>query len=182
MTRFIEARIPAAVWQHCNAVEGGYRPAAICRRGHVASTDTELSPELASNRCGECGAEIIRSCPECDHFIRGRYRVPGVIGFGGEYKPPDFCEDCGAPFPWLSRQGRIYLLQDMLDSEELDPADKLEAAEQLQALTNPDLDVEEQLQRWERFKHAAPALWERSGAQRILESVVSASIKAGLGL
>jgi hypothetical protein len=52
------------------------------------------------------------------HMIRGRYYVPGVIGVGHEYHPPDFCEDCGAPFPWLSRQGRIYHHENMLDKED----------------------------------------------------------------
>jgi hypothetical protein len=166
-------------------VEGsGYKPAAICRRGHVASTDIHWSPERASNRCGACGAEILRACPnpECGRPIRGDYYVPGVIGAGSEYTAPDFCEDCGHPFPWLSRQGRIYLLQDMLDREEIDPAARLEAQEQLEALTNPDLDENEQRRRWERFKRAAPELWESSGAQRILESLASASIRAALGL
>jgi hypothetical protein len=109
----------------------GYRPAAICRRGHVASTDIQLSPQLASSMCGTCGAEILRACPECNNMIRGRYYVPAVIGVGYEYSPPDFCEDCGAPFPWLSRQGRIYLLENMLDEEAIDGASRLEVQEQL---------------------------------------------------
>ena len=178
----LSARI-AATSGSIRAVEGsGYRPAAICRRGHVASTDTQLSPELASNRCRTCGAEILRACPECQQPIRGRYFVPGYIGAREEYKPPDFCEDCGAPFPWLSRQGLIFRLQDLLDGQDIDAAARLEAQEQLEALTNPDLDDDEQRRRWERFKRAAPGLWESSGAQRILESLVSASIRASLGL
>src|SRR5438552_2159877 len=43
----------------------GYRPAAVCRRGHVATADLQLSPDLASSSCRECGAEILRRCPEC---------------------------------------------------------------------------------------------------------------------
>lgn len=161
-----------------------YGSAAICRRGHVATSDFGLSPERASNRCRVCGAEIIRACPnqDCQRPIRGAYHIPGVIGLGEEYSPPDFCEDCGEPFPWLSRQGRIFLLQDMLDREEIDPAARLEAQEQLEALTNPDLDEDEQRRRWERFKRAAPELWASSGAQRILESLASSSIRAALGL
>jgi hypothetical protein len=85
--------------------------------------------------------------------IRGSYYVLGVIPVSPEYNPPDFCEDCGAPFRWLSRQGGIYLLQDMLDREDIDPA-RLEAHEQLEALTNPDLDEDEQRRRCERFKRS----------------------------
>lgn len=84
----------------------GYRPAAICRRGHVASTDIQLSPELASTKCGTCGAKILPACPECNNSIRGRYYVPGVLGVGYEYSPPDFFEDCGAPFPLAQPSGQ----------------------------------------------------------------------------
>jgi hypothetical protein len=112
----------------------------------------------------------------------GATTCPGVLGVGYEYSPPDFCEDCGAPFPWLSRQGRIYLLENMLDEEALDGANRLEVQEQLEALTNPDLEEAEQERRWRRVKTLAPGFWEKSGAQKILETVVSAAIKAQLGL
>jgi hypothetical protein len=144
----------------------GYRPAAICRRGHVASTDIQLSPELASTKCGTCGAKIPRACPECNNSIRGRYYVPGVLGVGYEYSPLDFCEDCGAPFPWLSRQGRIYLLENMLDEEAIDGASRLEAQEQLEALANPDLEEAEQERRWRRVKTLAPGFFGRRAAPR----------------
>jgi len=36
--------------------------------------------------------------------------------------------------------------------------------------------------RWARIKAKAPTLWEKSGAQRILETVVSAAIKAQLDI
>ena len=98
------------------------------------------------------------------------------------FAPPDFCDNCGEPHPWLSRQGRIYLLENMLDAAGLDPAAELEAREQLEALAQPDVNEEDQRRRWERFRNLAPAVWESSGAQVILESVVSAAIKSSLGL
>jgi hypothetical protein len=70
----------------------------------------------------------------------------------------------------------------MLDELELDEAARLEVHEQLQALTAPEISDEEQLRRWTKVKETAPGLWEKSGAQRILESVVSAAIKGALGL
>lgn len=95
---------------------------------------------------------------------------------------PDFCEDCGAPFPWLSRQGRIYLLENMLDKEDIDGATRLAVQEQLEALVNPDLEEAEEERHWQRVKALVPGSWEKSGAQKILETVVSAAIKAQLGL
>jgi hypothetical protein len=54
--------------------------------------------------------------------------------------------------------------------------------EQLEALVSPDLEDREVVRRWERVKKQAPEFWERSGVQRILESVVSAAVKSELGL
>jgi hypothetical protein len=155
-----------------------YTSAAVCRRGHPARIAIEYAEEPIAQRCDTCGAEVLTACPECGQRIRGGF--VGVIG--GGYIPPDFCDRCGAPFPWLSRQGLIYQLQDMLDEEKLDPATRLEVREQLDALTDPELDEKEQLRRWSRIKRQAPGLWEKTGAQRILVSVVSAAIKHQLGL
>jgi len=47
---------------------------------------------------------------------------------------------------WTAR-GRIYELQNRLDDEELDSATELVVREQLEALTNPDLDEAEQVRR-----------------------------------
>jgi hypothetical protein len=157
-----------------------YTSAAICRRGHVETTMTERSEVLP--RCARCGAEILTSCPECGHRIRGHHMVPGVINLGAKYQRPDFCDACSNPFPWASRQGRIYELMNLLDGEDLDPASALEVREQLEALAEPEMDEKEAARRWQRVKERAPGLWEKSGARNILESVVSAAMKSALGL
>lgn len=82
----------------------------------------------------------------------------------------------------MNRQGRIYELENLLDDEELDPADELAAREQLHALASEDLDDEEQARRWMRVKRHAPGLFERLGAQRIIETVAAAAIRQQLGL
>lgn len=153
-----------------------YYSAAVCRRGHAETIVLERTGSVA-NRCTTCGAEVLRGCPECGRPIRGA--MPNVLT---PYVPPDFCDNCGSPFPWLSRQGLIYQLENVLDDVDLDPATKLEVREQLEALTAPELEEEEQLRRWRRVKEKAPELWQASGAQRILESLVSAAIKSQLGL
>jgi hypothetical protein len=134
--------------------------------------------EEIAQRCPRCGSQVITACEACGYRVRGQ--AENV--FGGQWSPPDFCDNCGTPHPWLSRQGRIYLLQNMLDEEDLDPATRLEVQEQLDALTDPDLDEEEQAARWAKVQRLAPTLWEKSGAQKILETVVSAAIKTQLGL
>src|SRR5687768_3994107 len=92
------------------------------------------------------------------------------------------CDACGAPFPWLDRQGRIYELMNLLDGVGLDPATELEVREQLEALKNPDLDEAEAGRRWQRVPQMAPGFWEKSGVRPILETVISAAIRNQLGL
>jgi hypothetical protein len=82
----------------------GYGPAANLPRGHVASTDIQLSPELASTKCGTCGAKILRACPECNNSIRGRYYVPGVLGAG--YEPARFLRGLRSTVPLAQPSGQ----------------------------------------------------------------------------
>jgi hypothetical protein len=105
--------------------------------------------------------------------------VEGFFG-GPAYTPPDFCDACGAPHPWASRQARIYQLENLLDDQDLDPADSLTVHEQLEALRDPDASEDEQRQRWERVKRLAPGLME--SGKRIIESIVTAEIKRHLGV
>jgi len=153
-----------------------YRPAAICKRGHVISGAIEPGTEIQS-RCHRCGAPVLTACAKCSHRLRGRAQ-----NVGGNLTVPEFCDSCGAPHPWLSREGRIYLLQNLLDDEELDPATALEVREQLDALRDSSLSTDDQRKRWEKVKQLAPGFWEKSGARTILETVVSAGIKTALGL
>ena len=151
-----------------------YDSAAVCRRGHAFTTHTERAAEVAA-RCASCGAEVLTACPECNHRIRG---LPS--NSSGKYRPPDFCDACGSPFPWLTRQGHIYQLQNLLDETDLDPATRLEVREQLEALSKPDVSDDEQRERWTKVKQLAPGLW--ASGQRILVNVVSEAIKQPLGL
>ena len=153
-----------------------YTCAAICKPGHVLTRDvSEVSP---SKRCTSCGAAVLTACTSCGSPIQGDLVVPGVVAIGFAYDPPDFCHECGTPFPWVGRQGRIYELENLLDDELLDPADELAVREQLQALAGEDLDA----RRWKRVKKLAPELLQKGTAQRIFESVASASIRSQLGL
>jgi hypothetical protein len=83
---------------------------------------------------------VINGCEQCDQKIRGVEIDPEVLIIGGDAAPPPrFCDGCGAPFPWVDRQGRIYELQNLLEREQLDAATELFVREQLDALANPDL-------------------------------------------
>lgn len=157
-----------------------YSRAAVCKRGHVLTRDiSRISP---GKRCTECGAAVLTGCPACNAPLQGELEVPGVVAVGFQYSPPDFCHDCGSPFPWVGRQGRIYELENLLDAEDLDPADELAVREHLRALASEGLDEAEQTRRWKRVKKLAPGLLQKGGAQRIFESVATAAIRQQLGL
>jgi hypothetical protein len=134
----------------------------------------------APDRCSKCGAELLYGCPSCEARIRGYYDVPGVVDLTGGYEPPQFCDKCGEPFPWLDRQGRIYLLENLLDDQDLDPADALTVREQLEALRSPEVSEDEAKRRWGRIKELAPGLLQQG--KPIIDTVASAAIKAQLGI
>ena len=144
-----------------------FTSAAVCRRGHVATIDLDrrAQGELLL-RCTTCGAEILTWCPKCGTRIKGRH-IPTGVAVAGKYVPPDFCDFCGAPFPWVGRRGRIYELENLLlAGENLDPAIELDLRECLKALATmdpEDLGSEKEVKLWQRIRAAAPTLWEKLG-------------------
>lgn len=157
----------------------GYMTAAICRRGHVETSDISLQSEVP-DRCITCGSTVITECGACSHRIRGLYLVESMWGTSGTFSKPSFCDKCGAPHPWADRQARIYELQNILDEHDLDEGNRLAVREQLEALINPDLDEQDQIERWSRIRKLAPAFM--TSGQKIAESVMTAAIKAQMGL
>ena len=93
----------------------GYHTAAVCSNGHPATESLELSPDLAGNFCRKCGAPVISSCPSCQSPIRGYYVVSGVLTTA-PYIPPNFCVDCGRPFPWTT--ARLLAASELADELE----------------------------------------------------------------
>ena len=153
-----------------------YTHAAICRRGHLESLD--MSVWAPSPRCTTCGAVVLQSCPQCQARIRGLRRGSGAVL--PHWEAPPFCDNCGSPFPWAGREARIYQLQNLLDEEELDPADDLVVREQLQSLLNADLDEKEQVKRWKRIASKAPGFLDKAASQPIVQSLASTAVKVAL--
>lgn len=78
-----------------------YESAAVCGNGHTITCRIETAPERLTKFCRECGSEAITAC-SCGAHIPGYYNVPGVVVLSAHYQPPNYCGECGQPFPWLA--------------------------------------------------------------------------------
>lgn len=83
---------------------GVYRVAEVCPNGHVSTDSADAFPDLREKFCSKCGEPTLTQCPNCKANIRGDYYVEGFIDATARYKPPAFCHNCGAAFPWTERK------------------------------------------------------------------------------
>lgn len=79
---------------------GRYDVMQVCLNGHQITDSYNSNPEFRQNYCEQCGAETITECQECGANIKGDYKVEGVIAPGSNTDVPDFCHECGEPYPW----------------------------------------------------------------------------------
>lgn len=85
--------------------DGLYYDAHICLHGHVQSSGRRvLNP---GKHCAKCGSPNISDCPACKIPIRGEHRYSE-----GHYRLPQFCHNCGSPFPWMKE--RLDTAHDLL--------------------------------------------------------------------
>jgi hypothetical protein len=168
--------------------------AAACQRGHLIATDV-VDPEnrrrLPGRRgievpqsetvaafCGHCSARVLTACESCGT------PVPVPVQWGEQaHRLVSFCVGCGKAFPWATREERIGQLYNLLDFEEgLGESDRLEVADAIAILSEPEQDEEnEQLVRaGETFKRLAPKAWA-SGVP-VLQGVLQEWLKKKLGL
>lgn len=77
----------------------------ICENGHVKTDFRRVKP---GQRCAQCGAPLIDSCPSCGELIK-IWHYYGSVPRGPKadsFDRPDRCERCGAEFPWAGRAGK----------------------------------------------------------------------------
>lgn len=73
----------------------------VCRNGHRITDSFHEFPAERQNACAKCGGETIHECEECNTPIRGHNNTEGVI-LARAAPVPDFCQECGEPYPWTS--------------------------------------------------------------------------------
>ena len=160
---------------------------AICRSGHVVDfyvTDharrigynpTTYTSCPIDNFCADCGSAVLLYCPSCSQPL------PGFRGAFGVPEADEFCRQCGAAFPWTSRQSLAARLRDPLANEQLDAHDRMEAQEALDTLTADDTSDAAKKRAVGRLKQLASAAWW-GVANPVLVSVLSAEVRKQTGL
>lgn len=96
-----------------------YGVAQICTNGHVITIDYDDRDYERMKKCSICGADTITECPVCGHPIRGGLCVDTIVGYydydqpemkhqcistKSGYSLPNYCEECGHPFPWMEQK------------------------------------------------------------------------------
>ncbi|MFK4037148.1 DUF2321 domain-containing protein [Nonomuraea wenchangensis] len=181
----------ARFWRH----EGepgirGYRAATVCRRGHLQEADLVVPPEYLVlgdsdlGKCSRCGADVLGACQECGLRIRG-LPISHAHNKDTDLALPKFCDRCGHPHPWSTRQDRIFELENLLDQQDIDEADKdvvREHLARLQALDPiDDPEGKEARKRWGAIIKRAPELLKGAGS-KAAETLIDIGVRRALGL
>ena len=170
--------------------DGSYHlGSAICRRGHVeteylrpgASGTVRRSGAGVAQNCPKCGATVLTACPNCDLRIRGDYFVPGVIGVSTASRP-SFCDGCGSAFPWATQEERIFELENLLDEEDIEEADRVVIQDQLRRLSDAELTEKDERQAWSVIGRRAGAARKSPSVARVLEGLVTAAVRHQLNI
>lgn len=92
---------------------------SVCLNGHQIS----IRNDNPNPYCSKCGAEVISSCPTCNHPIKGDYHIEGILDVTVHNIPvPSYCENCGEPFPWT--KSAIDASDELIDLSDLTQDEK----------------------------------------------------------
>lgn len=112
---------------------GKYRlKSAICKKGHIQISTLDTDESCENHFCPLCGSEVVENCFFCASPIPGGYakitsKLQNLVT--GEkmkritkYKNteiPNYCYQCGKPYPWTEKFLKDYreLLELNLESE-----------------------------------------------------------------
>jgi hypothetical protein len=142
----------------------------VCRAtGHVVE-----DPE--GPYCTRHGAPLITHCSACGAEWPATWDESAMFGERGG----DFCEQCGSPAPWLSREQLIRWLRDRLNAAGLDPAIRHELQEILDRVAAMEADDSKAVAAWQKLRELAPGVWEI--ARPVLSTLIGAGLKKYLGL
>jgi len=108
-----------------------YDVAKICLNGHVVNAYTKMMPERGGAFCETCGEKTLTACPGCQHEIQGPYQG----AFVSQFRPPNFCRNCGRAYPWTER--RLEAAKELIGQEQrLAPDEKAALETDIQDVTH----------------------------------------------
>ncbi len=81
-----------------------YEVGLACLNGHNINGCANLCPQYNAKFCGECGEPTIDACPKCRADIRGDLFYEMETIDVKRWKPPAYCHECGAAYPWTERR------------------------------------------------------------------------------
>ena len=157
---------------------GYYDTAQVCRRGHVITGYHDKYPQLRQKFCDTCGEATITKCEVCGTAIRGGYHSDVPI-LGASYDtPPDYCHNCGKPYPWTEL--KLQAAQELIgELDGLDDADRKLLKQSLDDLMadGPKTEVASL-----RFKRIMKKVGKESyeAVKTVVTDLVSESIKKTL--
>jgi hypothetical protein len=165
-----------------------YHSAAVCRRGHEQTST--LSPEdqyPVDTKCPACGARVLVGCLSCGLRIRGRFHIEPHLAekhkLDTPWERPTFCDRCGSAHPWATREQRIFELENILDEEEIDEADRLFLHERLRELREQDdLDERRERQLWSQIKQRGGAFLTSAPVLKIAQDLITAKVRHDLNI
>lgn len=92
----------------------------VCLAGHQITGSYDKYPDTRKEFCDKCGEKTITRCPDCETPIPGTFHQEGALGPSPPV--PDYCENCGQPYPWTERRiGTKKTTQEISD-----PLEKIE--------------------------------------------------------
>lgn len=153
--------------------------AQICRNGHLVLGSLKRFPQFSKSFCEDCGTPTIEACQKCGWPIAGIGENAWMNG-GGQYRPPRYCGECGAAFPWT--ESALKAAQDYTDDlEELTPEERAVLKETVFELTT---DTPRTPVAASRLKKFLEKLSPTAGGilKKIVEVVLTEAAKKSVGL
>lgn len=144
--------------------------AQICLNGHVI----DYYSKNAEQFCSSCGSKTITQCPKCNANIRGMeiFDIPTI---GVKYKRPNYCPECGNPYPWTSAS--LEAMKELIDfDEELSNEEKSYINGNLQDLTVDTPKTKVVATKLNAFLHKAGSV-TASAIRDILVDIASETVK-----
>jgi len=99
------------------------------------------------------------------------------------WERPVFCDRCGSAHPWATREQRIFELENIVDEEEIDEADRVFLHDRLRELREQDgLDEKRERQLWSQIKQRGGSFLTSEPVLTIAQSLITARLRQDLGI